>query len=168
MNFYNMGLKASHPSMSRWYEWPFLRARFVAFYFHGNSAVFGFTQPFNTIAGTFAAFVFMILLMFFKKFTKEFYENFLLCSVFYVGFFFSLVPFILVPRCLFLYHYIIPLIFSCILFVAMADKLLPPRYGHFVLQIAQFFSLAAYIYWCPLSYATPTNVFARKWSKRWW
>lgn len=168
MNFYNMGLTGSHPSGSSWYQWPFLRAKFVAIWSGTRANILTATQPFNVVTSTFAAFCFVFISIFFFNFSKQYTANYFLVSIFFVGYFTSLVPFILVPRSLFLYHFIIPLIFGIVLYSALLDKLIPVKIGKFFLQISQFITIAAYIYWAPYCYGTTTNVFARKWVKNWW
>ena len=102
---YHSNLKATHPCQSFWYEWP-LSARGVWFYFRSmpNGKVSNITAIGNpavwwvSAAGTVCA-----AILLFERWSKHEDRRTLLFLL--VGVLANLLPWTLVPRCTFLYHF---------------------------------------------------------------
>lgn len=86
-----------------------------------------------------------------------------------MGFLVNFLPFILIGRVMFLYHYEAALIFSIIAIVYLADKL-SGRKKYAVTAMLIVVSLAAFIYWSPLTYGIPLSdkgLRQRMWFSTW-
>lgn len=94
-----------HPYMSRPIDWPLLTDIYVGFFsldFHREVECLG--NPFVYYLGFLGV---IACLAAFKK------PEWIRAARFLVGYFCSYLPFFLVPRTMFLYHYLIPLMFAC-------------------------------------------------------
>jgi len=86
-----------------------------------------------------------------------------------IGYLANLLPFMLIGRVMFLYHYETALIFSIIAIGFVLDAMQPKKKivaTIIVLAIA----LSAFIYWSPLTYGTPltdTQMKSRMWFSSW-
>lgn len=105
----NYNLTAGHPYGSKWWTWPFM-ARSV-FYWQGNGPAFVYLLG-NPVVwwGSFCLFVSGVIALFFATLGRG--RDASIAWVFLFGFAGSFLPLIRVPRVLFLYHYLTPLIFS--------------------------------------------------------
>ncbi|GAB0493858.1 hypothetical protein MMPV_005144 [Pyropia vietnamensis] len=81
----------------------------------------------------------------------------------------SLLPFVLVDRTSFLYHYLPALMYGQLLAALVVDQL-PRRLRYFVCCLIVCGVLAAYLYWAPWVYALPRSSDwhqSRRWMARW-
>ena len=84
-----------------------------------------------------------------------------------IGYMTNLLPFALVPRITFLYHYVIPLLFGIWNVAAFLDTLSPKTKGFITCLIATL-SVAGYFLWAPLSYGLEELDFHFIiWNKKW-
>jgi dolichyl-phosphate-mannose-protein mannosyltransferase len=149
MWFYNSTLDKTHPDASQWFEWPWGKKpiwywqktvdnRMANIYLFGNPLVFWFSLV-AILAG-----VWRLL----KK--RELTTFFLL-----VGFFASLLPFALVSRVAFLYHYLpalgFAILISALLFQKTAETRSPLFFGYLLLVLVTFLFIA------PISYGFLLN-----------
>ena len=167
MHFSNMKLNATHPYSSKWYQWPFLSAKWVLFWISGAKRISCLIQPFNVLVGTISIIIQIVLLLSFKLLNDKYKKKFIFVSIFSVGYICSYLPFCLIPRILFIYHYIIPLIFGILTFVAFIDTFVENKYKTFILQISQFLTIFALIYWSPICYGYPSDYKSKQWSTKW-
>lgn len=116
----NYNLTATHPYMSPWWTWPGMRrpvfywqSQGAYMYFIGNPAVWwGASIVFlSGIAG--------YALSFIHRKKVEHWESIVILLA---GFGIAFMPLIRVPRALFLYHYLTPLVFSLMLAAFWLDK----------------------------------------------
>ncbi|KAK8836895.1 hypothetical protein M9Y10_037421 [Tritrichomonas musculus] len=155
----NMGIKAFHPYQSRPQNWPLLTGNFVAFWSRFGTEV-------DCIGNVFvyypAFFALLFVLFAFKK------EKFHIAIRFVIGWSVSFFPFYLIPRSLYLYHYLIPLIFGCMSTGAAIDLWLKPFWRGTFCAAFCILALFGFYLWSPLSYGTPhleDNVVF--WTKNW-
>ncbi|MDP1688815.1 MAG: phospholipid carrier-dependent glycosyltransferase [bacterium] len=120
---YNSGLTATHPDGSKWYEWPLMKKPIYYWVKSGDgvtSNIYLVGNPLVWWLGTFSVLLALLSLLLKKirqKLTPEIY--FLIA-----GYVINLLPFILISRVAFLYHYLTALVFSILILVFMAEKLL--------------------------------------------
>lgn len=90
-------------------------------------------------------------------------------AFFLTGYTLNLLPFMLIKRCTFLYHYI-PAYLYGLLATAVGVDLLPPRPRAAVVLAGGVAATAAFGYWAPWVYGTPLTAAAhqaRQWLSRW-
>jgi dolichyl-phosphate-mannose--protein O-mannosyl transferase len=156
----NMQITQWHPFQSRPIGWPLLTDIRVGFWF-GNGK-----QEIACMGNVFSyyfAFVGVCSLVFaFRS------ERWLLAMRFVVGWAVSYFPFYLIPRTMYLYHYLIPLMIGCLAFGASVDLFVPPFLRGFVVVVAAFLAIAGFVMWSPYCYGTP--MWDRKvtiWNSNW-
>lgn len=120
----NMRIDSLHPCESEPLDWPLLTSIYVAFInldddreinCIGNAFVY-YTSFFSILFTVVYIFVTSLSVLFNSFFNqKKNATTFLNWRAFFIvfGYLISYLPFLLVPRCMFLYHYQIPLIFAC-------------------------------------------------------
>ncbi|HEY4475517.1 MAG TPA: phospholipid carrier-dependent glycosyltransferase [Candidatus Paceibacterota bacterium] len=120
---YNSGLKATHPDGSKWNNWPFLKK--PVYYWTkalgervGNIYLFG--NPIVWWIG-FGSLIAALLLLTIKKTRRKLGSEIYLLIF---GYFINLLPFMLVARVAFLYHYLPALMFSILIASFLAEKIL--------------------------------------------
>jgi dolichyl-phosphate-mannose--protein O-mannosyl transferase len=162
-----MGVAPKHYFYSKWYQWPVLDMIWCKLWEKGERAVWGFGQPFVWTSG----FVCVIVasgacVKWFRKGSFDRRKTTVLLMV--VGFWASYLPFALVPRTTFFYHYIIPSIFAAMATAAFLDQFerrFWVGFGGAVLGMLAVFGL---VFWGPLAYGLPVRDFReRVWMKRW-
>lgn len=149
----NYNLTATHPYGSKWWTWPFM-VRSV-FYWQGEANHFMYLlgNPF-VWWGSFALLCFGMGTFFWKiaKGKMSAVQGFFSSGawIFLVGYLVSYVPLMRVPRVLFLYHYLTPLLFSLLLGVWWLDRLFPDKRRVVVISIACI--AVGFLYISPLTY----------------
>jgi len=137
MYFYNSGIRATHPYSSKWYQWPqdkrpiwywteSLAGKTANIWLFGNPLVW---WP------AFFAIIFSVVILFFKDLRKKLPPFFWLLVF---GYFLNLLPFILIQRPAFLYHYFSALIFGILILAFLYDKLLKPSKTNSILYWSYF------------------------------
>jgi dolichyl-phosphate-mannose--protein O-mannosyl transferase len=81
-------------------------------------------------------------------------EKWFLALKFSVGWAFSYFPFYLIPRVMYLYHYIIPLIFGSICFGVGLDLLFPAEIRGFVTVVCCCMAVVGFVMICPYCYGS--------------
>ncbi len=174
----NSGMTATHPNSSKWYTWPFMHR--TIFYWQGEttplssekSYIYLLGNPFVYWLGTLSVVAF-ILISIFKLTNKRSLSgdpkisNITLLII--IGYLANLLPFALIGRVMFLYHYEIALIFSVISIALLLDYL-KPKTKMIVAGIIIFIAFSAFIYWSPLTYGIPLTdqqLQSRMWLKSW-
>lgn len=173
----NRDLTATHPYGSRWYTWPFLER--PIYYWQGSADSLGkqgniylLGNPivwWGVVIGIIA--ILSHLLISNPKFTPKLRESLtMLC----IGYFLNLLPFIGVPRVMFLYHYFFSFIYSIIIVMLLASYFLDnpgkPFKFRILLAISCLAIAGSFIFFSPLYYGTPlTNdqLQARMWLPSW-
>lgn len=141
-----LGLKATHPNSSRWDTWPIMQRSI--FYWSGtNEKIYLLGNPILWWGSTIAVLIFLILF-----FTQGWQKN-STASLLLLGYISTYLPFIPVPRVLFLYHYFAPLIFAVMILVFLIDKL-PRQYKIAVIFLYIIAVFISFLYFSPLTYGT--------------
>jgi dolichyl-phosphate-mannose-protein mannosyltransferase len=157
----NYNLTADHPYGSKWWTWPFM-IRSV-FYWQGEGSQFIYLLG-NPVVwwGGFLLFCIGILSMFswiaigtWSRVHRVFSSG---AWVFILGYFMSYIPLMRVPRVLFLYHYLTPLLFSLLFAIWWLDGVVP-RKKQWVFGIATGCILVGFIFISPITYGIPLSDF---------
>lgn len=155
----NMHITQFHPYQSRPIGWPLLTDIRVAFFFSGNIEVACMGNFFSY----YFAFFGVLLTLFGYKHKKWF-----ISMRFVIGWMVSYFPFYLIPRSMYLYHYLIPLMLGCMAFGASIDLFVPKFMRGFLTVIVCFLAFVGFFLWSPYCYGTPT--FDKKvviWNNNW-
>ncbi len=158
----NYNLTADHPYGSKWYTWPFM-VRSV-FYWQGSDNQFIYLLG-NPVVwwGSFLLLCIAFVSLFIrvaagarKLFQKIFSTG---AWVFFLGYIVSFVPLMRVPRVLFLYHYLTPLLFSLLLGIWWLDTAVVPKNRKMVLSIVCICILVGFVIISPLTYGLSLSDF---------
>jgi dolichyl-phosphate-mannose--protein O-mannosyl transferase len=85
-----------------------------------------------------------------------------------IGYWLSYLPFGLLMRDVFLYHYAIPLVFGCCNLGVLIDREVPPLGKGFVLCLFASMAIIGYFVWCPWAYGLTTPDFNfLVWNRNW-
>lgn len=147
----NMGITSQHSASSKWYDWPLAKMRSIAYYTRNYHLVL-----FPTPIIWYSAAVGPILCLFLAV-CGYFFGNVGLTKliVWPAGYYASWVPFALIPRVLFVYHYLVPLIFGCFSFVTALDVILSnvKKWRVAVLVLICVAEIMMYVFFAPWTYA---------------
>lgn len=180
----NQKVKTRHVWESRWYEWP-LNLRGIYYYVDKADSwtderpmirvVYLLQNPamalwvFGGVTG------FSLLLPIVHRYRRMTPENHVVTNVFHKGSFLlagyltNLLPYMLVERCYFLYHYLPALTYGQLLTVFLVDSL--PKTARILVTVLMGVSIvAAFVFWAPWTYCLPidfASVKQRQWMPRW-
>jgi dolichyl-phosphate-mannose--protein O-mannosyl transferase len=153
----NMLLNGSHPFGSKWSEWPFLTGHNVGFYDRGGRKILAVGNPmlwiplaYFVIGITATAIPFLFLGGLMNEKTVD-------AIGFVVGYWASFLPFAFVPRTLHLYHYLVPLIFLILSFVAFVEAVLNLRAAAFTLVTFSMIAILGFVLFFPIQYGIETQ-----------
>ncbi|EAX88925.1 Dolichyl-phosphate-mannose-protein mannosyltransferase, putative [Trichomonas vaginalis G3] len=142
----NMGITQFHDSMSYPHHWPILGS--VAVYFYGMDQreirCLG-----NVFSYYFALFGIVCCLFAFRK------EKKLISLLLAFGYSCCYFPFYLIPRVMYLYHYLIPLGIACMGFGAFVDNFCKGKWKGIVVVVVCILAIIGFWLWSPYIYATP-------------
>ena len=163
MHKINMKSAIPHPCESYPLYWPLFLDKWVGF------LALGETRVIRCMATPFIywfAFAGIVLSIIAFPFGKSDATN----ALFIWGWSVSYFPFFLVPRTLFLYHYLIPLMFAIMNLVAIIERVTPRLCRVPALLAITLLSLLCFLYFSPWCYGTPCpNCHStRIWTNRWW
>lgn len=146
MNKINMKSKIPHPWESSPKYWPFLMDKYVLFYQNSNGRIGCFGSPTSFWYSTLS----IVLLPIFILLKKTDWRAPLMA----IGWSFSYFPFLLVPRTMFHYHYLIPLMFANMNLSVLLDTVTVKwrKIRGFTLTIILFTHVVCYFYFWPLIY----------------
>lgn len=158
MYFYNSTLKATHPYSSEWYQWP-VDKRAIWYW---TNAVGGKTASIWLLGNPIIWFAVLIAVaaavigIFFKWFRKK------IPPVFYfliLGYFLNLLPFILISRIAFLYHYLSALIFGILILTVLYESFVKQNStAEFIINYIFLPAvLIAFLVFAPLTYGLPLS-----------
>jgi dolichyl-phosphate-mannose-protein mannosyltransferase len=152
MYIYNASITAKHQDGSKFYEWPLMKKPiwYWAKNFEGKfSNIYLLPNPVVWIAAGFSI-ILSIILLTISKFRKRLQPWIYL---FVLGYFVNILPFILVGRVTFLYHYLPSLIFGILMVCLIWDKVLPDnKISKFFYIFFIFLIFIAFFVLSPLSY----------------
>ena len=156
----NMGIRGYHDSQSFPKHWPVLGSVMVYFWGRNGNEIrcFGNAFVYFLILGGLVA---CILSIYWRP-------KWLISIRFVIGWCVSYFPFYWIPRTLYLYHYLIPLMIGCMSFGAAVDMYFPSKYrGIFVVLILITTAFGFWL-WSPYVYGTtPHDKDIMLWTKNW-
>lgn len=178
----NQGLTAGHPYSSKWYAWPFM-ARPIYYwhegpqgvpvkesriYFLGNPVIWWVsTAAIIYLLISLARSVFGLVISKIRTYDIARHKIGFLPALLGGAYLLNLLPFIGITRAMFLYHYMIGLVFTIIALVYLIDRV---KRKKIVFSVLLILSLAAFIFFAPLSYGLPLTDAAynlRVWLPTW-
>ena len=148
-----------HGSMSLPKNWPLLKDIGVFLFKDKNFIMFCIGNPITYYCVVFG------LIFNFLKFKNKLFLN---SIKFLFGWIFSFLPFLLVPRTVFLYHYIIPLIFGIICFGLFLEMFFSKYFRSLIGIFLIFLVIFYFIGLSPVIYGlNESNLLKFLWFKRW-
>lgn len=157
----NMGIQKFHVSQSFPKHWPWLGNVMPYFWGGSNAEIRCWGNAFSYGAALFGIIACTALGL---KRMSVLSNNIRIV----VGYAVSYFPFFLIPRVMFLYHYIIPLIFGCMAFGAFLDVTVRPKYRGLISCTVCCLAMFGYWLWAPYVYGTPRrDKEVTIWTKRW-
>jgi len=139
----NYNLEASHPDESRWWTWPWMGTSI--FYWSGGSAVIYFLgNPFVWWGG---GLLFLLAFIFSRR------DVWKTGWIPFVGLLIAMLPFVRIPRALFLYHYLTPLLFMILFGLMWLDwKIQSPKLKIQIVTTASIILIGFFVLFSPLTY----------------
>lgn len=159
MYSYNASLTAGHPNASKWYQWPIDKkmiwywtdsqnGKTANIYLFGNPIIWWLV-------------LYGIIFSLFALLVKEMRQK--LPPIFWLlmlGYFINILPFILIGRVVFLYHYLTSLLFGILILSILYEKVLAPSIVEMTSKKGESFLYAtvllicflSFLILCPLSY----------------
>lgn len=151
----NAGITSEHPYGSEWFQWPFnqkpiyywvlenppVAGQVSKIYFSGNPILW-WLAGLSVLA--------VIMFSFFKKYRRFFPP---VIFILIIGYFANLLPFILVSRVAFMYHYLPAACFAIMILAVLLAKLWPKQKA--ILAAILFLILISFISLMPFSYGIP-------------
>jgi len=163
-------LIGSHSYGSKWYTWPIMTR--PIFYWQGtkaaqeNSKIYLLGNPLVYWISSLSV-VFLLFYVACKKWKgRRDRIGFLLLS----GYAFNFLPFILIKRGMFLYHYLPALVFSIIILAYLLDKIKNNKIKTSTVVFFSLIFLSLFVYFSPLTYGIKMDNQAQEsrfWFKRW-
>jgi dolichyl-phosphate-mannose--protein O-mannosyl transferase len=162
---YNIGLTEGHPYGARWYTWPLL-IRPIWFYFQQKQdTVYGIValgNPLLWIGATIGVVGSLVVSL--KSRIKPLI--FLL-----LGYFLCLLPWILVKRVIFIYHYLLSLTFAYLILAFWLGKIWERKWGKLVVILFLLVAGGLFIYFYPIYSVYPISYHhfqQRMWLRSWY
>ena len=163
MNRINMRSNCPHPWSSSPQYWPFLMDKWVSFYTSGSKRIPCFGLPASYWPSTLSIILVPLLILF--KCAN--WKNLLWCLGWGVSYF----PFLRIPRTMFHYHYLVPLMFAVMNLFTLIDVSFKnnPKGRGYVVTLLAILDILCFLYFSPIIYGTPCPdcPYSRTWLKRW-
>jgi len=155
---YNYFLGATHHDASKWWSWPLMTT--PIFYWMGSKAgIYFLGNPVVWWGGSlaFLASLVMAVRQVLHRLVKKSVGGNFLFWVPVAGFFIAFLPYIRIPRVLFMYHYLPPLLFSLLFTMLCLDRSGWIRYGglrqqHWSYWCTIALLIAGFIFFSPLTF----------------
>ena len=139
----NMQIKQFHPSQSRPLNWPFLTGIDVGFWGGGGEEI----KCHGNVFSYYMAMIGVILCIF-----RISYNKYIEGLRFVIGWAVCYFPFYLIPRTMYLYHYLIPFMIGCCAYGAAIDIYLPKKARGLISFLSCTLALFGFWLWMPLVY----------------
>lgn len=166
----NTRLNTPHSYSSKWYTWP-LEYRPI-YYWNKVDSVDNDIESYIYLIGNpiiyWIGFISIIILLIFilkNKIYKEGSDYFVL-----LGFLINFIPFIYIGRVMFLYHYQVALVFSCMAIIIVLNKINNQKIKNIMIVLITISSFILFIYFSPLTYGLPisqSKLDSRMWLNSW-
>jgi dolichyl-phosphate-mannose--protein O-mannosyl transferase len=162
-----MGVAPVHMFYSAWWRWPLLRMIWCRFGFENGNDFWAFGQPFVWTVGFVGTLIASACCLFWF-WNGRLTRKRVVVGAFVVGYWASYLPFALVPRTIFFYHYIIPAIFSGFVTFAFLDQLKNRFCAGFLITMLAALAVVGFVYWSGFVYGLPIeDIRDRQWMKSW-
>lgn len=170
---YNQTLTAGHPYSSKYYSWPFLY-RPIYYWNNANSdtnneaRIYFIGNPFIYWL-SFGAIIFLFLAIVIRKFGYQ--ENKKIYLFLFGCFVINFLPYIFIPRVMFLYHYLASLVFSILALVFVIDKMIAKKNKIRIFIFLTIVFVISFLIMSPLTYGFPlkeNNPYQAKWWPQIW
>ncbi len=139
----NQGLSQSHPDASRWFEWPTMHK--PLYYWYGDGArIYLIGNP-----AVWWLCALGVLTLFFGQFLMPAWRRSEAFWILSIGYCANLLPFVIVTRVMFMYHYLTSLCFSMLLMAYLLDKIPQQKYvrrSYIGIIVAGFFLMSPLTY----------------------
>lgn len=161
MHSRNMKVGHGHPYSSPWYSWPLATGKWLLFWTNEGKHIICMGNVLLWWPVFFAIVINSIRVLSTFDFQSE-------MSAALFGYLFSFLPFALIPRDMFIYHYAIPLFFGICNLNLMVERLLPGVHRGFVFMLLVFMAGFGYVIWNPWAYGLTTpDFYFLVWNRRW-
>lgn len=153
----NYNLTATHPYGSAWWSWPFMVRSVFYWQGEGNQFIYLLGNPivwwgsFLLLITACISFCIQIFQGSWKLVSRLFLTGAFIYVIGYAG---AYIPLMRVPRVLFLYHYLTPLLFALLIGVWWVDSIIVNR-KRIISIVACVGILAGFCFISPLTYGTP-------------
>jgi dolichyl-phosphate-mannose--protein O-mannosyl transferase len=147
----NMGITEAHSASSKWWQWPLVKMPGIT-YFSNQMSLVLHPNPFvwyPAVIGPILCLVASVIGYFIG------YLPWTNLAIWAAGYLASLLPFALIPRVIFVYHYLVPLIFGVFAFATALDVLLArfPVAKNCFFVIWCVVALSSWVFFAPWCYA---------------
>jgi dolichyl-phosphate-mannose-protein mannosyltransferase len=163
----SMGVAPNHVFHAQWWRWPILKMIWCEFFRKFRRTVWAFGQPFVWTTGFVAVLVATVALLHWF-WIGAFNGKRVTVLLMLVGYWASYLPFALVPRTTFYYHYIIPALFASLATAALLDQIENRFVVGFLGTIMTLMAVFGLVFWGPFVYGITVNdIESRVWMKDW-
>ena len=159
MHIGNMEITQFHPYQSRPIGWPLLTDIYVAFWSSEGKEVVCIGNVFSY----YLAFIGVVSVIFGYKNKK-----WLVALRFVLGWAFCYFPFFLIPRAMYLYHYLIPLLLGARSYGSAIDIFISKQYRGSIAVLSCFLCFMGFVLWSPYVYGyDPWDKHVTIWNDNW-
>ena len=160
MNSINMRSDIPHPYESLPIYWPLLLDKYVLFFSEPNRSINCIGSP----ATYWMSSICLLLTVIGFVFGKCDWRNALLLWAWSVSYF----PFLLVPRTMYMYHYLVPLMFAIMNTCVLIYNVLPRKVAEYIMTVVLILCLLVYFFFSPWIYGYECkDCGGRMWLKQW-
>jgi dolichyl-phosphate-mannose-protein mannosyltransferase len=157
----NMRIRGHHPYSSSWSTWPLATGRWVLYWTREGRHLICMGNVLLWYPVFFAVILSTIRAVLTLDISSEETGAAL-------GWLLSFLPFGLIGRDVFLYHYAIPLIFGVYALTSLIERHCEPRVRGFALMLFGTMAVCGFFLWCPWVYGLETpDFYFRVWNRKW-
>jgi dolichyl-phosphate-mannose-protein mannosyltransferase len=153
----NENIPAGHPSESRFYAWPFMHKiiNYGSYGSHGEPEFKQISLTGNSVIWYLSTFSILLLMigLFSKQARKEFFISPFLTFFITTSYFLNLLPFVLIARSTFLYHYFPSYLFAIIALAFLLNWIRKRNKTAFIIML--IIILAGFVAMLPTTYGFP-------------
>lgn len=157
----NMKVTSEHPYSSKWYQWPLFTGKWVLYWTQNGKHLLCM----GNVLLWYPIFIGIVLNVVRAVLYQDFESS---TTSFLFGWMLSYLPFALIPRVMFLYHYSIPVLFGSYSLVSMIETMLSPKLRGFFYCLVAFMAISGWLLWNPFVYGLTTPDFwFLVWNRKW-
>jgi dolichyl-phosphate-mannose--protein O-mannosyl transferase len=157
----NMQVGTGHPYASSWYQWPLATGKWVLYWTRDGKHILCMAN----VLLWWPVFGLIVLNAVRAVLLLDLGSE---TTAMLLGYLLSYLPFALIPREMFLYHYAIPLIFGCCNVAVLINRYMPPRERVFFCLLFGTMAVVGFFIWCPWAYGLTTpDFYSLVWVSNW-